>query len=330
MLKIHPALAADATTRPVLVTGAAGLVGVPLVRALRRGGHTVVAVDDGSAGTLGRLAEFLPDDGVHVVIADVRDGISLTSLMREARPWAVAHLAAKHFIPECEAAPGAALDVNVLGTQRILDACAVAPPKRFLFASTADVYATDDAPHAETSLVAPRGVYGTSKLTGEHLLRDQAHRLGISGVVVARLFNVYGPGDPHPHLIPEILRQVTAGETRLSLGDLSSARDYVFVDDVADMLSSFLASTVTGIFNVGTGVATTGYHLVRLIGDVVGRNLVTEVDPARVRQVERKTLCAAPDRLVSAVGHPATSLRDGLAATLAATTVVPTPAGVTG
>lgn len=330
MLKIHSALAGDAAARPVLVTGAAGLVGVPLVRALRRDGHPVVAVDDGSARTLGRLAEFLPDNGVHIAIVDVRDGISLTGLMCEARPWAVVHLAAKHFIPECEAAPGATLDVNVLGTQRVLDACVAVPPERFLFASTADVYAPDDAPHAETSLVAPRGVYGTSKLTGEHLLRDQAYRLGILGVVVARLFNVYGPGDPHPHLIPEVIRQVTAGETRLSLGDLSSARDYVFVDDVADILSSFLASTTTGIFNVGTGVATSGHDLVRLVGKTFGTNLVTEVDPARVRQVERKTLCAAPDRLVSAIGHPATSLRDGLAATLSATTAVPAPAEVTG
>ncbi|MGH3623498.1 MAG: NAD-dependent epimerase/dehydratase family protein [Sciscionella sp.] len=313
-----PSTISDTGSRPVLVTGAAGLIGVPVVRALRARGFRVVAVDDGSAGILHRLDEFADCAEVQRHVLDIRQRSELVQLMAAERPWGVVHLAAQHFIPACDSAPAETLAINVLGTQNVLDACAIHPPHRLLFASTADVYAPSEHPHHEDDPLGPQGVYGWSKLFGERLLQDQAHRLGTCTAVTARLFNVYGPGDPHPHLLPEVLRQARRGQT-LHLGDLDAARDFVYVDDVADALLALLRTPCAGVFNVGAGVAVSGRELVDLVASLTRRHLETRVDPERLRCRSRPVSCANPERLQQIVPWwPRTPLRQGIRRTIAA------------
>jgi UDP-glucose 4-epimerase len=302
----------DTTPRTVLVTGAAGFIGVPVVRCLRAQGFRVVAVDNGSAGTLHRLGEFADCAEVRLRVLDIRHRAELIRLMTAERPWGVVHLAARHFIPDCETSPAETLDINVMGTQNMLDTCAAHPPQRLVFASTADVYAPSDTPHDEDDRVGPQGVYGWSKLLGERLLCEQAHRLGNCESVVARLFNVYGPGDPHPHLLPEILRQARRGGV-LHLGDLEEARDFVYVDDVAEALVILLRGTESGVVNVGAGTAASGRELVDLVASLTGRHLDTRVDSARLRRRSRPVSCANANRLREIVPWwPRTSLHEGI------------------
>lgn len=302
----------DKTPRTVLVTGAAGLIGVPVVRCLRAQGFRVVAVDDGSAGTLHRLDEFADSAEVRVRVLNIRHRAEFIRLMMTARPWGVMHLAARHFIPDCETSSAETLDINVMGTQNVLDACAVRPPQRLLFASTADVYAPSESPHGEDDRVGPQGVYGWSKLLGERLVCDQAHRLGHCESVVARLFNVYGPGDPHPHLLPEILRQARRGRV-LHLGDLDEARDFVYVDDVAEALVVLLRRAEPAVVNVGTGTPVSGRELVDLVASLTGRHLETRVDSTRLRRRSRPVSCANANRLREIVPWwPRTSLHEGI------------------
>ncbi|WP_019811804.1 NAD-dependent epimerase/dehydratase family protein [Saccharomonospora halophila] len=313
-----PSTTTDITPRAVLITGAAGLIGVPVVRVLRAWGFRVVAVDDGSAGTLHRLDEFGECTEVQPHVLDIRQRSELIQLMAAERPWAVVHLAAQHFIPACDSAPAETLAINVLGTQHVLDACAAHPPQRLVFASTADVYAANESPHREGDPPAPQGVYGWSKLFGERLLQDQAYRLGHCTAVVARLFNIYGPGDPHPHLLPEVLQQARHGQT-LDLGDLNAARDFVYVDDVAEAVIALLRTPCAGIFNIGTGVPVAGRELVDLVGSLTGRHLETRVDPERLRNRSRPVSCANPERLRQLVPWwPHTPLREGIRRTIAA------------
>lgn len=303
--------------RSVLVTGAAGLIGLPVIRSLRRNGLRVIAVDDGSAGTLGRLEEFTSCPDVAIRVADIRHAKELARLIAATRPWGVIHLAARHFIPDCERHPGPTLDINVLGTQHLIDACNAHPPARLVFASTADVYAAALHPHGEDDPVGPVGVYGCSKLLGERLLRDQAHRLPECAITIARLFNVYGPGDMTPHLLPEMIRQLQHGPD-LQLGDLESVRDFVYVDDVADALVALLDAGHSGVFNVGTGHAASGRELAGLLADALGEKITMGLDPNRLRPWTRPSLCAAPDRLRQILPWwPRTTLRDGVALTIA-------------
>ena len=96
---------------------------------------------------------------------------------------------------------------------------------RVVHASTAAVYAPSHDPVGEGARLAPTDVYGSTKLAAEGLLREHAGdgRRAVD-LRVLRLFNVYGPGDSNPHLLPEILVQVRASD-EITLGNLESRRD---------------------------------------------------------------------------------------------------------
>ncbi|HEC61551.1 MAG TPA: NAD-dependent epimerase/dehydratase family protein, partial [bacterium] len=125
----------------------------------------------------------------------------------------------------------------------------------------------------ESHETVPDDFYGISKLTGEHMTRVWAKRVGMRYKIM-RLFNVYGPGDPHQHVIPEIIRQVKLGETKIKLGNLKPKRDFIFVGDVVDAMMCFLERVdLTTTVNVGTGIAYSPSDLVEAVGSVVGERL---------------------------------------------------------
>jgi UDP-glucose 4-epimerase len=211
------------------------------------------------------------------------------------RPWAVVHLAAMHFVPECERRPALMHRINGGGMACMLDAWAAHRPDRFVFASSAAVYAATGTPLSETAPLAPCTEYGRSKVAAENLLRHRAARAGVVALVV-RLFNLYGPAPTTAHLIPAVLAQVR-GRGPLRLGDLTTVRDYVYRDDAADAIVALLVRGVGGVVNVGTGTATSGAELVVELGRVLGHRLEPVLDPARLRSLDHPYLVADLDRL---------------------------------
>lgn len=295
----------------VLVTGAAGFIGVPLVRELLRRGERVVALDDFSVGDPSRL-EALPErDGLRIVRADVRDREAVRRGVADEPPRAVVHLAARHFIPWCVAHPEETRAVNIEGTRNVLEAAAGA--ERLLFASTGDVYPPAEAPHVESDPTGAPGVYGESKLEGERLVAGHPSACSL------RLFNVYGPGDPNAHVLATILEQLRHGDT-LRLGNLGSRRDYVFVDDVVAVFAALLELPESvGRLNVGSGETWSVEDLVEQLRGITGRPLEVEVDPDRVRATDRPLLAADIGRLRALLpGLRLTSIEPGLRRMLAA------------
>lgn len=290
----------SAGERPVLVTGGAGFLGVPLVRLLRSAGHPVAIVDDGSGGTSHRLARFAGDAGVLRHDVDICDGDALADICAAVRPWAVVHLAARHFLPSCESDAAATMRVNVGGTARLVSAWRAHRPRRVVLASTADVYAPSGQRIAEHAPVTPRTAYGRSKLAAEHLVRRAGAADGVR-VVVVRPFNLYGAEPTTPHLIPEICAQMASGD-RLRLGDLTTVRDYLYVDDAAAAFTRLLLGQASGTCNLGTGRGVSGIRLLAMIGELSGRRLTADVDPARLRRKERAHLVADTTRLRRALG----------------------------
>ena len=215
-----------------LVTGGCGFVGAALVRRLLAQSCEVVVVDDFSRGSPDNLGPGR--DHVTVVRQDVRD--DLDRVFALFQPEVVFHLAALHFIPDCDADPARCLQVNVEGTRAVLAAtAALRHQPGLVLASSAAVYAPVDGPVPEQpDSLGPVDVYGYSKRWAEELAADYAARTG-TAVGIARLFNVFGPGETNAHFIPSLICQLKAGD-QVRLGNLSSRRDYVFVDDVAEAL----------------------------------------------------------------------------------------------
>ncbi|HXR69319.1 NAD-dependent epimerase/dehydratase family protein [Actinocrinis sp.] len=307
-----------------LVTGGCGFLGSALVRHLLAESCEVVVVDDLSRGSRENLGADL--DRVSVIEQDVTTDLS--RIFTSCQPEAVFHLAALHFIPECDADPARCLRVNVDGTRSVVEAAAgLRRPPSLVLASSAAVYAPSDGPHQEQQdSVGPIDVYGYSKLWAEELAADFASRTG-SAVGIARLFNVFGPGETNAHFIPSIISQMKAGES-VRLGNLSTKRDYVFVDDVADALLRLARYCGDGrsvneqhaTVNIGSGRAYSGYEVLAalaslMVGTDAPSSVDPVVDPSRLRPVDRPSLLADPTLAQKLLDWaPRTSLAEGLRA----------------
>jgi UDP-glucose 4-epimerase len=305
------------------VTGAAGFLGSHVVEHLLARGTPIVAVDDFSAGHESFLAAHLGKPGFTLAKQDIRDAAALQQLFQTHRPSVVVHLAALHFIPACNADPARTVSLNVHGTQSVLSAARSVGAERFWFASTADVYAPNEQPHRESDTpVAPFNIYGLSKFMGEQLIALEARTRPDARFVVGRLFNLYGPRETNPHILPEIFDQLRANpDATLLLGSLWPKRDLVPVSDAARAVIAVLDAAKPGVttVNVGTGVAVSMQAVLDLIGELRGKPLRIETDPAKVRPVERGHLEADVTKLREQIGWvPHADLRRGLAELLAA------------
>ena len=164
----------------VLVTGGAGFIGVPTVSRLLEQGHQVVVVDNYAVGSRDRLDHLVNDPAnagrLDIVELDLRDAVATAKAVADIAPNKVIHLAAHHFIPFCKAHPAETINVNVSGTQNLLDALLPVQPERLLFASTADVYTPAPVPHIEHDTTEPDNIYGMSKLMGEKLMEFHHQR----------------------------------------------------------------------------------------------------------------------------------------------------------
>lgn len=302
-----------------VVTGGAGFVGSSLVRLLARNGWQVLVYDALKPGKL----EFLPQESpaIELVVGNLLDEAQLTQTMQEFAPDVVFHLAAIHYIPYCNAHPLETLRVNVEGTEAVLRACRVASVPRIVFTSTAAVYPSVDEPISETVPAQPLDIYGYTKYFGEQLI-DWHQRQSGATCVIARLFNVYGPRETSPHLIPEILDQLIGGTSELQLGNLDPKRDYVYVDDVARSLYE-LAILEVGQqheplrVNVGTGREYSAHEVVAALQRITERPVTITQDPRRMRASDRPHLCADNSKLRSLIGWaPDTDFAEGLAGLL--------------
>ncbi|MGZ8666722.1 MAG: NAD-dependent epimerase/dehydratase family protein [Solirubrobacterales bacterium] len=293
-----------------LVTGGCGFVGAGLCRRLCEAGEEVIALDDLSLGS-----ETAVGADVRLLVADVRDP-DLGDAISAVRPEIVFHLAAIHYIPACEEDPAKAVAVNVEGTQRVLDAAAAAGAAAVVLASSAAVYTPSPDAHGEDAELGPTDVYGHTKLWAEQLAGLFRRRTGVH-TAIARLFNVYGPGETNPHLIPTILRQAELG-SELRLGNVTTRRGYLFVDDATEALASLGARALVSshsVANIGGSRDYDASELVDSVAGLLGRELTIRADESRLRRSDRPRLAADCSWAEAELGwEPRTSLEEGLRA----------------
>jgi UDP-glucose 4-epimerase len=304
--------------RKILVTGGVGYVGRELVRQLiAEGGSQVHILDNLACGTH-RLTQLdLNQARLHCL--DIRDTAGIRKLVETLAPDVIFHLAAVHYIPACEESPGEAAAINVAGTVNLL--AAVANRARFVFASTAAVYAPGDRAYTETEAnIGPIDIYGITKLQGETFVR-YFHDCGKIDAVIVRLFNVIGAGETNPHLVPAVISQIGRGEHRVQLGNLFPQRDYIDVRDAAEGFRRLGAARPAGsgsgatISNLGTGKSYAVTEVVEKIGAAAQVSLEIVQDPQRVRLNDRPRLCASTAALEAITGWtPRRTLADSLQA----------------
>lgn len=302
--------------QPWLVTGAGGFLGLHVVEELLSRRVKVIGVDNLASGNREGLAALATNSLFKLVCSDIRDCDSMAKLCCQESPAVVVHLAALHFIPDATRDPAAAVSLNVDGTEAVLRACRIDAVRGFWFASTGDVYEPSDHPHRESSAIRPFNVYGMTKWTGEQLVRREADRYPEHHFVIGRLFNLYGPRETNPHILPEIIHQIRTGNDGvLKLGNVTPSRDLVPVSDAARAVIETMEKSKPGVtsVNIGTGASVSIRELVDRISALIGRPLRIETDPCRVRSVERPHLQADVGALRDLIGwSPHRDLSRGL------------------
>ncbi len=255
---------------------------------------------------------------IRLIQLDICEPGAVTALMAEWAPDVVIHLAAIHYIPECEADPALAVATNISGTVNLLQAAPAG--SRFVFASSGAVYKPANEPHCEaTSELGPSDIYGYTKLHGEHYVGAMAAKHGLKAVIV-RLFNVVGPGETNPHLVPQLVAQLKAERDTIELGNLSPRRDYI---DVRDAAAGFTAAALsenilaghTCVVNLGTSRTWSVAEVVDKLRDISGRAFKVVQTNDRIRAVDRPVLAADNRRMTEMFGwRQQYTLDDSLAA----------------
>jgi len=297
----------------IFITGGAGFIGSALVDFLSKRGWFVTIYDNFCLGQNINSAHQQRSKNIRVVRGDILDLEKLTSAIKAANPNFLLHLAAIHFIPFCQTEPELTDAVNVRGTQNVVTAMQRlgSGSRKIVFASSASVYGDSPDPSHEDNQPNPSGIYGKSKLRGEAIIKKFSEIYNI-----IRMFNVYGPGDTNPHLVPSILEQLQIGR-EIRLGNPTPRRDYVYITDVACAIADVLDKGKTNqIYNVGTGashsVKDVAENILRVSGQRKRVKLCFE-EPDRMRKGETSSLCACIDKIRQDTGwQPQISLTKGL------------------
>jgi UDP-glucose 4-epimerase len=298
--------------RRAVVTGGAGFIGSHLVPELLKRGVSVLVLDNFAVGRRLHVVDWPNQGDCEVVTGDIRKAEDLEAI-RRFEPDVVFHLAALHYIPYCKAHPEETLDVNAGGTELLLGVLQHIPLRGLVFASSAAVYGFSDEPLSERSPLQPVDVYGMSKLRGEELVHGFSREHPNVRVITSRLFNVYGPRETNPHVLPHVMELLKAGQRSIQLGNVWPKRDLVFAGDAAEALMH-LASGPAGfdVFNIGTGVGTSIQDVIALLQAVSGLALEIEQRPERIRK-EEGNLVSDSSKITAATGwRPRFELREGL------------------
>jgi UDP-glucose 4-epimerase len=308
-----------------IVTGGAGFIGSNLVDVLVERGDEVTVLDDVSTGRRENLDGGL-EQGARLVECDIRDGARMISTLAEVEPEVVYHLAAQIDVRVSTERPAFDTEVNVLGTVNMLEAARRAGARRFVYTSTGGaIYGEADVlPTPEDAPINPEAPYGQAKYAGEGYCALYRRLHGLSAVSV-RLGNVYGPRqDPlgEAGVIAIFCGRLLDGGRPTVFGDGNQTRDYIYVRDVVEAITTAAAGDAHGSFNVGRGVATSVLDLVaalRALGDDLGLRtdgaFEPEFAPPRPGEVRRSTL--DPTKARDVLGfEAAVDVPDGLRRTL--------------
>lgn len=307
--------------RSVLVTGAGGFIGGHLVSRLVTDGARVRGlVRYNSRNQRGTLDWIEPEIAaeVEVVLGELRDIESVSRAVSGTE--FVLHLGAQIAIPYSYVNPRDFFEVNVLGTLNVAQAALGAGVERVVHTSTSEVYGSaQTVPITETHPLEPQSPYAASKLAADKLM-DSWHRSFELPVTVLRPFNTYGPRQSARAITPTIISQALKGDT-LRLGSLHPRRDLTYVGDtVAGMVAAAVTPEAVGrTIQLGTGHAVSVAEIVAMIGEILGKELHTELDEARVRpeRSEVQLLLSEPELARTLLGWtPSVSLREGLERTV--------------
>jgi UDP-glucose 4-epimerase len=257
----------------ILVTGGAGFIGKHLIKSLLEKDENVTIFDNFSNSTKKSISSLIKL-GVKLVEGDIRQPIDIQNAIKDQN--IVIHLAAQISVSKSIKNPLETFEINVDGTRNVLNACEKNGIKKLIVASSAAVYG-EGLPNlklTEESVTDPISPYGESKLKMEQMIKDLVSKHKINCVIL-RFFNVYGMGqsDEYAGVITKFIEKITQNKSLEIFGDGLQTRDFVSIDDIVNSIQNALSNNKNGIYNIGSGKATTIKEIAEMIISIAGKEL---------------------------------------------------------
>jgi UDP-glucose 4-epimerase len=233
---------------------------------------------------------------------DIRDTRKISDIIKHEKIDTCVHLAAKVSVFESIRDPSETLDVNSKGTLSMLEACSQNKITNFIFASSAAVYGRPfRLPSSEKHPVEPLSPYAASKIAGEALVSSYRNSGKIENAISLRIFNVYGKAQnpSYAGVITRFARRLLRKLPPVIYGDGTQTRDFISVDDVVNcMILAAKKQESTqkanenpmylyprGVFNVGTGIATS----INTLADKMIKISGLRINPVHRRAINQRS-----------------------------------------
>lgn len=304
----------------ILITGGAGFIGSAFAQLAITKGYQVTVLDNLSRSSDSEF-ESLRAIGVDCILGDIRNEETVSHAMKDCSY--VVHFAAQVSVPESIQNPDETIDINVNGTQILVNESRKTSIQKFVLASSAAVYGNNNSlPHKEAEIGEALSPYAKSKLKNEEQIK------GLNSIdcqtFALRFFNVYGLDKSiksrSSAVIPSFIEQMLRRKNPVVFGDGKQSRDFVHVDDVCNAIFSCLEQDLRAnmhfVMNVATGNSTSLVDLIGELNDIMsshddGIMRSPEFVDARGGDILHSKGCI--ERITKTLGwRPSIQLREGL------------------
>lgn len=292
----------------ILITGGAGFVGSHLCEKYINEGNTVLCLDNFINGNIRNIRHLIANRNFKLINGDIRDFDLLEKITRDVD--VVFHLAAQIHVDKSVIEPKLTYDVNVLGTQNVLEVSRMFDVEKVIHASTSEVYGSSEYyPMDEKHPLNAPHPYGASKIAADRLCYSYIQTYGMN-VSIMRCFNIFGPRQRdigYGGVISIFTRRVLNNMPPVIYGDGLQTRDYTFIDDTVRAYDLILKHNkpINEPINFGTGEELSILEIANIIIDLCGKNDSLKPVHVEPRPGEVKRLIADPTKAKELLGWEA-------------------------
>lgn len=305
--------------KQILITGGAGFIGSNLIDTLIKDTSLKITCLDNfdpfysSKAKKVNIKPFLKKSNFNFIQCDIRNYRQLKTKLANKFD-AIIHLAAKVGIVPSLTDPAVYTEVNIIGTQNMLEFAKELKCKQFIFASSSSVYGINsNVPWSEDeNILMPISPYGSTKISGELLGHVYSSLYNIRFIGL-RFFSVYGPKQRPDLVIHKFSKLISEGKPITIYGNGNTKRDYTYIDDIVSGIIAALnySNSQYEIINLGNNEPVKLINLIRLLEKVLEKKAVINKLPEQPGEVSitYADISKAQRMLKYA---PQTSLKNGL------------------
>jgi UDP-glucuronate 4-epimerase len=302
----------------ILLTGGAGFIGSTLAESLLQEGHTLTIVDNFDGFYQRTVKEenikgFINTPELQFIEKDILDP-ALMERLATMDIDVIVHLAAKAGVRPSIADPIGYQDVNVKGTQNLLELARKKKIVQFVFASSSSVYGVNrNVPWSEDDhVLLPISPYASTKVSGELLGHAYSHLFGIRFLAL-RFFTVYGPRQRPDLAIHKFSSSILDGKPIDMFGDGTTRRDYTYIDDIVAGIKGAINydQTMYEVVNLGNNKMVSLSEMIQVLEEAFQKKAIINRMPEQPGDVP--VTCAAVEKARELFGYEAkTGFREGI------------------